>query len=110
MKKIDEFAEKHVQKLKEHLPKPSKKFNYVTDVYARWRGLRLYLVAKYASPGRNPISPHFEDKFARLECFGNGKYSLYAERHNGQWMPIVYNKPLVECLKEMSRNPWFQIH
>lgn len=109
-KRIDDFAENHVKKQKEHLPKPEKRFNYITDVYYKWRGVRFYLVAKYACPGPNALSPSFEDKFAKLECFGDGKYALYAERHNGEWMPIVYNKSLNECLNEMTGNPWFQIH
>lgn len=105
--RIDAFAEKRVKELKKNLPKPRKDYNYATDVYGKWRGARFYLIVVYACPGRNALSPSFEHKLARLECVGDGKYSLYALRHNGDWMPIRFNEGLNACLKELRENPWF---
>lgn len=107
---IDAFAEKLIAKLKETFPKPRKEYNYVTDVYGKWSGGRFYLVERYACPSPRALSPFFEIGMARLDCFGNGNYAVYAKRHNGEWMPIRFNEGLRACLKELSENEWFKIH
>lgn len=106
---IDAFAEKRIALLKKKLAmkKPSKTFNYVTDIYYKWIQKRFYLCAKYACPGKNALSPSFESKFARLERIGGGTFRLFAMRHTGEWMPILPKARLCECLKELETNPWF---
>lgn len=107
--KIDSFAEKMVANLKKLLAKqkPSKTFNYVTDIYCRWNQKRFYLCAKYACPGKNALSPSFESKFGRLERIGDKVFRLSAMRHTGEWMHILPKARLQECLKELEINPWF---
>lgn len=109
-RRIEAFSEKLIKELKSSLPNPHKEWNYVTDVYSKWHGGRFYLMEKYACPGPRALSPFFEVGMARLDCIGEGKYAVYAMRHNGQWMPIRFNESLNSCLKELAQNEWFKIH
>lgn len=106
---IDSFAEKRAAILKKRIAKqkPSKTYNYVTDIYCKWRQNRFYLCAKYACPGKNALSPSFESNFARLERIGDKSFRLFAMRHTGEWMQIISKARLRECLKELEANPWF---
>ena len=107
--KIDAFTEKRIAYLKRELAKkkPSKKWNYVTDIYCKWRQKRFYLCTKYACPGKNALSPSFESKFARLERIGDKSFRLSAMRHTGEWMHILPKATLHECFKELETNPRF---
>ena len=106
---IVSFAEKRVASMKKKLvkQKPSKNYNYVTDIYYKWHQKRFYLCAKYACPGKNALSPSFESKFARLERIGDKSFRLSAMRHTGEWMHILPKARLHECFKELENNPWF---
>src|SRR5262245_65965151 len=53
---------KHVQP-----PPEDTRFNYLTDITLKWHGSTLFLVAVYACPGPNALSPSFESRFARLK-------------------------------------------
>ena len=56
-----ELKPKHVKP-----PPEDDRFNYITDITLKWHGSTLFLVAVYACPGPNAISPSFEARFARL--------------------------------------------
>ena len=47
------------------------RFNHVTDITLKWHGSTLFLVAVYACPGPNAISPSFEDRFANVGVWNN---------------------------------------
>src|SRR4051794_20902032 len=49
---------------------------YLIDIATRWHGSYFYLVATYACPGPNALSPTFEAKFARMEYAGGGRFNL----------------------------------
>jgi hypothetical protein len=68
----------------------------------------LQFIARYACPGPNAISPFFETAFARLGYFRNGAWSLWARRHNDQWMVLGHQMTMEECFEQMRSNPWFQ--
>src|SRR4051812_30042678 len=51
-------------------PPQDARFNYLTDISARWHGSSFYFVGIYACPGPNALSPTFEAKFARMEYAG----------------------------------------
>ena len=70
---------KHVQP-----PPRSPRFNYIIDLWTKWRRNYFYFGATYASPGPTAISPTFEAKFARLEFVGGGCFNLAYMRHNGK--------------------------
>ena len=52
-----------------HVEPPAKdeRFNYITDIGAKWYGNSFYFFSTYACPGPNALSPTFESKFARME-------------------------------------------
>ena len=91
------------------LPPPKNpKFNYVTGLSTKWHGRYFYLVATYACPGPNAISPTFEVNFARLEYTALGRFNLAYMRHTGKWHELFAGLTLDECLKSIRDDPWFQ--
>ena len=56
----------------------------------------------------NAISPHFDDKFARLEYIGKDSYNLSYMRHTGKWQQVGFGLTLDKCLKAVRDDPMFQ--
>jgi hypothetical protein len=83
-----------------HIQPPPKKaeFNYLVDLYSKWRGPFFYFCSRYCSPGPRALSPFFESKFARLQYAGDGRFNLAYFRHTGQWWEIAQLLSLKECL------------
>ena len=80
-------------------PPPKKgEFNYLVDIYTKWRGPFFYFCSKYCSPGPRALSPFFESKFARLQYAGNERFNLAYFRHTGQWWELAQLLSLDECL------------
>jgi hypothetical protein len=98
----NELKPKHVKP-----PPEDARFNYVTDVTLKWHGSTLFLVAVYACPGPNAISPSFESRFARLRPAAGGRFDLSFMRHTGQWVELFQGRTLDECLQEIRDDPWF---
>ncbi len=89
-------------------PPDDPEWNYVIDFRAAFSGSYLRFYAKYACPSPRAISPEFEVPFARLGCFARDRWSLWARRHNDQWMCIQpMPTSLRECFDAMRDNPWF---
>ena len=88
-------------------PPPEPRFNYVVEVHTKWHGAYLQFVKKFACPGPNARSPFFETAFARLGYFRPDAWSLWARRHNDQWMALGHQMTMEECFQEMRSNPWF---
>src|SRR5271154_3276101 len=74
---------KHVQP-----PLEDSESNYITDISLKWLGSKCFFVSTYACPGPNALSPTFEEKFARMEHVGGGKFNLSFMRHTGQWVQL----------------------
>jgi len=93
-----------------HVEPPPKdpKFNYVIGLSTKWHGRFFYLVATYACPGPNALSPTFESPFARLEHTATGRFNLAFMRHTGKWHPLFAGLTLDECLDRIRNDPWFQ--
>jgi len=89
-------------------PPEDQRFNYIVDFSATWHGPYLQFIAHYACPGPNAMSPFFEVAFARLGYFRDDAWSLWARRHNDQWMVLGHQMTMQECFAEMRANPWFQ--
>ena len=66
-------------------PPKESKFNYIVDIYTKWRKNCLYFRAKFACPGSNAVSPFFEDSFTPLAYMANGRFNLACMRHTGKW-------------------------
>jgi hypothetical protein len=75
-RKAAELVEKVLKPQHIKPPPEDVRFNYIVDIYTRWRGNYFYFCAKYHSPGPNAISPFFEVKFARLEYVGGGRVKI----------------------------------
>ncbi len=84
------------------------RFNYIEDLYTKWRGSYLYFCAQYRSPGPDAITPTFEARFARLEYLSRGRFNLSFMRYTGQWIELYQGLPLEECLTAISDDPFFQ--
>jgi hypothetical protein len=65
-------------------PRNDERFNYITDIGAKWYRNYFYFIATYACPGSNTPSTSFEWRFARMEPLGHGTFALYAMRHTGK--------------------------
>ena len=89
-------------------PRKDQQFNYIVDIYAKWRGSTFYFYSKYAVPGPNAISPFFEDKFARMEYVGRDRFNLSYMRYTGKWLEIYTGLSMDECLATTKDDPLFQ--
>jgi hypothetical protein len=88
-------------------PPENARFNYLTDITPKWHGSTLFLVAVYACPGPNALSPRFESRFARLKPADGGRFDLDFMRHTGQWVPLHQGLTLDQCLEAIRDDPWF---
>ena len=93
---------KHIQP-----PPEGSDSNYITDISLKWLGSKCFFVSTYACPGPNAMSPTFEEKFARMEYVGNGKFTLSFMRHTGDWVPLFEGQTVDECMKAIQDDPWF---
>ena len=93
---------KHIQP-----PPEGSNSNYITDISLKWLGSKCFFVSTYACPGPNAMSPTFEEKFARMEHIGNGKFTLSFMRHTGDWVPLFEYQTVDECMKAIQDDPWF---
>jgi hypothetical protein len=105
--KARELIEKELKPRHVKPPPGDARFNYLTDITLKWHGSTLFLVAVYACPGPNAISPSFEDRFARLKHVGGGRFDLDFMRHTGQWVPLHQGLTLDQCLEAVRDDPWF---
>ncbi len=96
--KANALVEEHIRP--EHVkPAPmNPRFNYIEDIFTKWRGRYFYFMAKYASPAPNRISPFFEVGFARLEFIGDNRFDLAYFRHTGKWWPVFSGLTIDEAL------------
>ena len=97
-----ELKPKHVKP-----PPEDARFNYITDITMKWHGPTVFVVAVYACPAPNAISPSFEARFARLRADTGGKFDLSFMRHTGQWVELFQGQTLDECLENIRDDPWF---
>ena len=93
---------KHIQP-----PPDNPQFNYITDIGTKWYRNDFYFISTYACPGPNAISPTFDEKFARMEYVGDGKFALSFMRHTGEWVGLYDALSVDECLKAVQDDPWF---
>lgn len=92
---------KHIQ------PPEGSQSNYITDITIKWIGSTCYFISTYACPGPNAISPTFEEKFARMELVGDGKFTLSFMRHTGKWVELYTGLSVDDCMKAIQDDPWF---
>jgi hypothetical protein len=89
-------------------PKKDERFNYVTDIWAKWYRNYFYFISLRTCPSPRALSPTFESKFARMEPLGGGKFALYFMRHTGkEWVGIFDALSVDECMKAIEDDQWF---
>ena len=98
----DVLKPKHVEP-----PPVEGRFNYISDITLKWHGSTLFLVALYACPGPNALSPSFESRFARLKPAGGNCFDLDFMRHTDQWVPLHQGLTLDQSLEAIRVDPWF---
>jgi hypothetical protein len=103
----DKFVES-VLKPKFIEPNPqNKRFNYLVDIFTKWRGNYFYFYSKYRCPGPDAIEPFFETGFARMEYIGKDRFNLSYMRHTGKWWEIFTELSLEECIETIRDMPHF---
>jgi len=80
-------------------PGPDAKFNYIVDIYCKWRGNYFYFISKYACPEPNASSPSFENGFARMLFLDRDRFNLAFRRHTGDWEEVFLNLTQNECIE-----------
>ena len=88
-------------------PKSGEQFNYISDITTKWIGSTCYFISIYACPGPGAISPTFEEKFARIECVGDGKLTVSFMQHTGKWIELFTGISVDECMNAIKDDPWF---
>ncbi|MEW6669396.1 MAG: hypothetical protein AB1512_29645 [Thermodesulfobacteriota bacterium] len=89
-------------------PPKDLRYNYIVDLYTKWRGRSFYFMSKWASPGPNRIAPFFEVGFARLEYAGMGRFHLAYFRHTGKWWQVFSALTIDKALEMIKREGIFQ--
>ena len=88
-------------------PPKKPRWNYIVDIFTKWRGRYFYLIARYVCPGPNAISPFFEVGFARLEYLSNGQFNVAYMRHTGNWWEVRTDMTLANALQAIRNEPIF---
>jgi len=105
--KADEIVESMFKPQYIKPPPKEARFNYIIDIYTKWRKNCLYFRAKFACPGPNAVSPSFEDSFARMAYMANGRFNLAYMRHTGKWQEVFTDLSLYEAFDEIRDQPFF---
>ena len=82
-------------------------FNYVVDIYTRWRGRYFYFCAKYRNPRPDAEVEYFEVRTTRIEYLGGDRFNLAYMRHNGKWCEVFQALAVDECLETVESNELF---
>ncbi len=89
-------------------PTIDERFNYITNIAAKWHGKYFYFYATYTCPSPNANTPTFESNFARMEYVGADRFALSYMKHNDKWVTIYAALSIHECLKSVENDPWFR--
>ena len=93
----------------EYLKPPPRgyRFNYIVDIYTKWRGHCLLFRSKYACPGPNAMSPFFEVSFSRIACMANGTFDVAYMRHPDKWWTVYTSLSQEEALATIRNEIMF---
>jgi hypothetical protein len=98
---IEQFKQQYIKK------NPDKRYNYLTDVYAKWRGNFLLFCQKFKTENPGMIKPEFEESFVRLEYVESDNFNFSYFRYTGKWFSVANNLSLNDCLEMIEDNPNF---
>lgn len=87
-------------------------FNYLVDIFGKWRGSKYSFIARYRSGWPDNEGEEFEDAFARLDHVEEGpadtRFDVMWHRHNGQWFRLHAAVMLEEALHLIETRPMLQ--
>jgi hypothetical protein len=106
--KAKELVQSYLQPTFIEPPPEDAKWNYIINIFTKWRGSNFYFCSTYACPGPNAISPTFETTFARMKYVGNGKFNLAYMRHTENWEEVFQGLSLDDCLQMIRDVGTFQ--
>ena len=109
--KVKAAGDKYVESvLKPNFIEPAPEnnhFNYLVDIFTKWRGNYFYFYSKYRCPGPAAIEPFFEIGFARMGYVGNDMFNLSYMQHTEKWLQLFTELSLEECIENMEDMPHF---
>lgn len=82
-------------------------FNHITDITAKWFRQFFYFTSTYACPYPDAVEPSFEQKFAKMEFIGDGKFALYFMRYTGEWVGIHDSMSVDESMEAIQDDECF---
>ena len=107
-KKADQLVETFLKPNFIKPPPEDTQWNYIVDIYAKWYRSYFYFCSKYHCPGPTAMADYFEDKFARLEYVGDGRFNVSYMRHTEKWWEIFQGLTLDQCLEAIQNIPNLQ--
>lgn len=110
--KVTALFEPYIRHLNDTLPplEDPQETNQVVRVESKWRGSYFYLMSYYKSPPKPEyFAEGFEWGVARLTYKSPGVYDLSYFRHTQQWMTILFDLPLEDCLEMIKSDPTFGV-
>ena len=96
---VEEWKPRFIEK-----PPKGYRFNYIVNLYTKWRGKYFYFCSTYACPGPRALSPSFEAYFTRLENVGNNRFNLAYMRHTDKWWETMRGLTLDESFETIRDN------
>jgi hypothetical protein len=106
-KAADELIESTLKPKYIQPPPTDNDFNYLADLYSKWYQSYFYFCSTYKCPSERAMAPSFDDKFARMEYVGGGKFNLSYMRHTGKWWEIYQDLSMAECLELIAAGEHF---
>jgi hypothetical protein len=98
-RKVDETIDRYMRPLVVKPPRTKSSFGNTVDIYTKWRGHDLILIAK--RQGGILVKRReedFETKSGRLTLVGVDTFDISYFRHTGKWWTIHYDCKLKEAL------------
>jgi hypothetical protein len=99
---VQSKADLLVEKFKTNLVRPpptDHQFNYIVDIFTKWRGRSFYFCKKYCCPGPDNIHESFDVSYLRFEYAGERNFNLSFMRHTGKWAEVYTDVELDECFR-----------
>ncbi|MBF0584310.1 MAG: hypothetical protein HQL80_08760 [Magnetococcales bacterium] len=112
---LKDFAEEKARLLVDNVLKPEyvkppeegDTSSYLVDIFTKWYRNYLYFCGMRHCRAPNCITEFYEQKFARMEYVGDGRFNLAYMRHTEQWWETHVGVDLDECLNEVQKNIFF---
>ena len=89
-------------------PPEAPRFNYLIDLYTKWRGDSLYLLGTMACPFPEASVETFETQFSRLTVGGYRSFQLAYMRHTGKWETVFLPESVEDAFDLIREVPFLR--